>query len=58
MPEAALDPVAVRVGDLDAGEAVIVLPLGLRDAGLAQPHAGAADIVGVLELKAEVDRPG
>jgi len=41
-----LDPIAVRVGDLEADEAVIILPFGLRHAGLEQPLAGTANLVG------------
>jgi hypothetical protein len=49
-----LDSIAVRVGDLDADEAMIVLPFGLSRARLLQPLARASDRVGVLELEAEV----
>jgi hypothetical protein len=49
-----LDPIPVRVGYLDPHEAVVLLPFGFRRAGLAEPLARASDLVGALELEAEV----
>ena len=49
-----LDPVAVRVGHLDAHEAVAVLPLALGHRRRAQPLAGAAHLVPAVHLEAEV----
>jgi hypothetical protein len=53
-----LDPVAVGVEDLDAGEAAVVLPLGLGEAGGAEALAGGVDGGGVAEAEAEVDGAG
>jgi hypothetical protein len=49
-----LDPVAVRVSDLDADKPVIVLPFGLHRAGVTQPLARASNLFGVLKLETEV----
>ena len=49
-----LDPVSVRVCDLDADEAPILLPIGLGHAGRAQSLAGGVDLLPVGDLKAEV----
>ena len=51
-----LDPIAIWVFNLDADEAVIVLPLGLGHSGSAEPLPRASDFVAACELKAEVVR--
>src|SRR5213078_2699008 len=49
-----LDAVAVRVGNLHPHEPMVVLPLGLLDAGRAQPLARGPDLIGARDLEAEV----
>ena len=50
-----LDPVAVGIGYLDTHETAIVLPFGLRNACPLEPLASPPDLVGVIELEAEVE---
>jgi hypothetical protein len=49
-----LDQVAVGIEDLDAGEAAVVLPLGLGDARSAEALAGRVDGGRIGEAEAEV----
>ena len=49
-----VDAVAVRVDNLDTGEAAFILPFGFGDASFAQPITRASNLVRVRHLKTEV----
>lgn len=49
-----LDAITVRVGDLDADEPAIVLPLGLRNARLRKPFTCGAHVSFGGQTEAEV----